>query len=469
MTKDRAKAEKARKGRPRLGSEIEANAASASFSELAALDEIAVERWMRRLGAKHREWLFRHWNFWARPDQRLPPGDWVYWLILAGRGAGKTRAGAEAVREWTRTHEYVNLIGATADDAWDIMVLGESGILACCEDDERPSVSRSAARLSWPSGATSLVFSAEEPDRLRGKQHEKLWCDELAAWRHPEAFEQALLGLRLGESPQAIITTTPRPIKIIKQLLGDANAIVTRGTTYDNSAHLAPAFLERIAARYEGRAIGRQELYGEILQETPGALWTRELIERGRIRGGAAPGEYAEIVVAVDPPASSGERADECGIIVAAKAPGGHVYILADLSSQGDSPGGWAGRVAAAYRNYRANRVVAEVNNGGAMVGEVLRQCEPSLPVRSVSATRGKYLRAEPVAAAYERGLVHHVGVFAKLEDQLCALTPDFDARSAGFSPDRADALVWAVADLTDVEGKRRSGMVDYWRGVAGK
>jgi phage terminase large subunit-like protein len=252
MNKDRAKAVKARRGQPRLSHETDANAACASFSELLELDEIALERWVRRLGAKHREWLFRHWSFWARPDQLLPPGDWVYWLILAGRGAGKTRAGAEAVREWTMTHEFVNLIGATADDAW--------GVLACCEDHERPSVSRSAARLSWPSGATSLVFSAEEPDRLRGKQHEKLWCDELAAWRRPEAFEQALLGLRLGQSPQAVITTTPRPIKIIKQLLGDANAIVTRGTTYDNSAHLAPTFLERIAARYEGRAIGERLL-----------------------------------------------------------------------------------------------------------------------------------------------------------------------------------------------------------------
>jgi phage terminase large subunit-like protein len=349
------------------------------------------------------------------------------------------------------------------------MVLGESGILACCDRNERPHFARSSARLSWPNGATSLVFSAEEPDRLRGKQHEKLWCDEFASWRRPEAFEQALLGLRLGERPQAVITTTPRPIKALKQLLGDKNAIVTRGTTYDNRAHLAPAFLEHIAARYEGRAIGRQELYGEILQETPGALWTQGLIDRHRIAGPDAPGDYAEIVVGVDPPATSGERADECGIVVVARTAAGAVYVLADLSSQGDTPNAWAGRVAAAYRNYRANRVVVEVNNGGAMVGAVLRQSEPNLPVREVTATRGKYLRAEPIAVAYERGLVHHVGVFAKLEDQLCALTPDFEARSAGFSPDRADALVWAVADLIDIDGRKRSGMMDFWRAEAGK
>jgi phage terminase large subunit-like protein len=469
MATDQPQAEPPRKKRRRLSDETDAAAGGATFSKLVSLDENELAQWMRSLGARHGMRLFRHWRFWARPSQLIPPGDWIYWLILAGRGAGKTRAGAEAVREWVKRHDNVNLIGATADDAWDIMVLGESGVLACCRDDERPRVARGSARLTWPNGATSLVFSAEEPDRLRGKQHEKLWCDELAAWRYPEAFEQALLGLRLGSRPQAIVTTTPRPTKLIKDLLADRHAIVTRGATYDNALHLAPAFLERIAARYEGRAIGRQELYGEILEETPGALWTRDLIDRDRIHGDAAPGDYAEIVVGVDPPATAGERADECGIIVAAKTRRGHIYVLADLSSHGDSPSVWAGRVASAYRNYRANRVVAEVNNGGDMVAEVLRQCDPSLPVRAVRATRGKFLRAEPVAAAYERGLVHHVGAFAKLEDQLCALTADFDARSAGFSPDRADALVWAVADLIDIEGKRSTGMLDYWRKQAGK
>jgi phage terminase large subunit-like protein len=266
-----------------------------------------------------------------------------------------------------------------------------------------------------------------------------------------------------------VITTTPRPIKIIKQLLEDKDAIVTRGATFDNADHLAQAFLNKIAARYEGRAIGRQELFAELLEETPGALWTRELIERHRIAASAAPGEYAEIVVAVDPPATSGARADECGIVVAAKAANGEIYVLADLSSQGDTPSGWASRVVAAYRNFRANRVVAEVNNGGEMVADVLRQCEAHLPIRSVTATRGKFLRAEPVAAAYERGMVHHAGIFGKLEDQLCALTADFDARSAGFSPDRADALVWAIADLINLDRKDRAGMVDFYRDAARK
>ncbi len=409
--------------------------------------------------------LSHNWSFWARPDQAPPPGDWIVWLILAGRGAGKTRAGAEAVRRWSLTHRIVNVIGPTADDVRDVMVLGESGILKCCRRDERPRYLASAGRLEWPNGAVSLLFSAEEPDRLRGKQHMKLWLDELAAWRRPDAFDQAMLGLRLGDKPQMIVTTTPRPTRIIKELAADKDTIVTRGSTFDNKGNLAQAFLERITKRYEGRAIGRQELFAEIIEEAQGALWTRTLIERQRIPPEAAPRELAEVVVAVDPPARSGANSDECGLIVAGKAPDGRLYVLADLTSQGDTPAGWAARVGAAYRGFRASRVVVEVNNGGDMVAEVLRQAEPNLPVRSVTATRGKFLRAEPIAAAYERGLVFHAGVFVKLEDQLCALTPDFDRRAAGYSPDRADALVWAIADLLGLDRPSTGGMLDYWAG----
>src|SRR5277367_5959083 len=202
--------------------------------------------------------LFHDWEFWARPDQSPPPGDWIYWLILAGRGAGKTRAGAEAVRQWIRSFAIVNLIGATHDDVRDIMVLGESGLMAICPPGERPHYARASARLSWPNGAVSQLFSAEEPDRLRGKQHMKLWLDEVAAWRDPDAFDQAMLGLRLGDKPQAVITTTPRPTKLIKQLVEDKDAIVTRGSTFDNAPFLAAAYLKRIVSRFEGRAIGRQ-------------------------------------------------------------------------------------------------------------------------------------------------------------------------------------------------------------------
>ena len=297
--------------------------------------------------------IFYDWTFWARPDQAPPPGDWIVWLILAGRGAGKTRAGAEAVRLWSQTFPSVNLIGPTADDVRDVMVMGDSGILNCCRKDERPRYLASAARLEWPNGAMSLLFSAEEPDRLRGKQHMKLWCDELAAWRRPDAFDQAMFGLRLGDKPQMVVTTTPRPTRIIKSLAADKDTIVTRGSTFENKGHLARAFLERIARRYEGRVIGRQELLAEIVEETPGALWTRALIERQRVAPEAAPREFSEVVVAVDPPARSGSQADECGLIVAGKVFDGRLYVLADLTSQGDSPAAWAARVGAAYRGFR--------------------------------------------------------------------------------------------------------------------
>jgi len=395
--------------------------------------------------------LFFDWSLWARQDQRAPEGDWVFWLILAGRGSGKTRAGAEAVRRWAQDFPFVNLMGPTHDDVRDVMVEGESGLLAVCPQDERPTFSRSAQRLDWPNGSVSLLFSAEEPDRLRGKQHMKLWMDELAAWRRSDAFDQAVFGLRLGEKPQAVITTTPRPVKIIKQLVDDKDTIVTRAATFDNADFLAEGFVKRIAARFAGRAIGRQELFAEIVDEAPGALWTRELLEKQRLPA-TQEYEYSLIVIGVDPPAKSGSKADECGIVVVGKRFNGQIHVLADLTSQGETPGQWGARVGAAYRRYKANRVVAEINNGGEMVVEVLRQAEPNLPVRKVTATRGKYVRAEPVAAAYERGVVHHLGVFGALEDQLCTLTPDFDSRVAGYSPDRADALVWAISDLIDPE-----------------
>jgi phage terminase large subunit-like protein len=456
-----AKPPRARRARPALvpGKRI------TRIGDILSLDPRERARIIAEMSPLECAQLFHDWNFWARPEQAPPPGNWVIWLILAGRGAGKTRAGAEAVRRWAQDFPIVNLIGPTADDVRDVMVLGESGVLSCCRKDERPRYVAAAGRIEWPNGAVSSLFSAEEPDRLRGKQHMKLWCDELAAWRRPDTFDQALLGLRLGEKPQAVVTTTPRATRIIRNLARDHDTIVTRGSTFDNKGNLAKAFLERIAARYQGRAIGRQELLAEIVEETPGALWTRALIERQRVAPEAAPREFSEVVIGVDPPARSGANADECGLIVAAKAPSGLYYVLADLSSQGDTPGQWGARVGAAYRGFKANRVVAEINNGGDMVAEVLRQNDPHLPVRAVHATRGKFLRAEPIAAAYERGLVFHAGTFAKLEDQLCALTPDFDPRGAGYSPDRADALVWALADLLGLHRPNSGGMIEFWSG----
>ena len=433
------------------------------FADLYALNVADRARVLAALTEREGAELLYDWEFWSRPDQKPPPGDWIYWLILAGRGAGKTRAGAEAVREWIKNFGHVNLVGPTHDDVRDVMVLGESGLMAICPTPERPQFSRSSQRLVWPNGAVSLLFSAEEPDRLRGKQHMKLWLDEVAAWNYPDAFEQALLGLRLGAKPQAVITTTPRPNKLIKQLVDDANAIVTRGSTFDNSLHLAEAFLKRITARYQGRMIGRQELFAEIVEEAPGALWTRALIERQRLSPSASDAVYSEIVIGVDPPAKSGASADECGIVVVGRTAEGAIHVIADLTSQGETPGQWAARVGVAYRRFKANRVVAEINNGGEMVVEVLRQSDANLPVRKVTATRGKFLRAEPIATAYERGIVHHVGDFPKLEDQLCSLTPDFDARASGFSPDRADALVWAIADLIARDKEGPQALLDFY------
>ena len=430
-----------------------------AFRRLLKLDRKGRLDALAKMAPQEAEAIYYDWSLWAQEKQKLPAGDWIYWLILAGRGAGKTRTGSETVRIWVREHKFVNLIGATRQDARDIMVEGESGILAICPPAERPRFARAADRLEWPNGAISHLFSAEEPDRLRGKQHMKLWADEVAAWREPDALDQALLGLRLGPKPQAILTTTPRPTPLIKRLAADPDAHVTRGTTFDNARHLSAAFIKQIAARFEGRALGRQELYGEIVEATPGALWTRALLERQRLPAPRPLEDYAEIVIGVDPPARSGAKADECGIVVVARTVGGEAHVIADLTTQGETPGQWSARVVEAFRQFRANRVVAEINNGGDMVAQVMRQHDANLPVRAVTATRGKFLRAEPVAAAYERGAVFHCGVFAKLEDQLCALVSDFDARAAGFSPDRADALVWA---LSDILGPGRATPADF-------
>jgi phage terminase large subunit-like protein len=246
-------------------------------------------------------------------------------------------------------------------------------------------------------------------------------------------------------------------------LIDSPDAVVTRGSTFDNARFLAAGFIERITARFEGRTLGRQELYAEIVEETPGALWTRALIERQRLPKDGKPREYAEIVIGVDPPARSGAKADECGIVAVGRTAPGIIHVLADLTSQGETPGEWSARVVATFRQFAANRVVAEINNGGEMVTQVLRQNDPNVPVRTVTATRGKFLRAEPIAAAYERGVVFHLGVFDKLEDQLCSLTSDFDARASGYSPDRADALVWAIADLISPRGATPSDMLQFY------
>jgi phage terminase large subunit-like protein len=372
------------------------------------------------------------------------------WLLLAGRGFGKTRTGAELMRArvTARTARRVALVAPTAADARSVMVEGESGILAISPSWDRPRYEPSKRRLTWPNGAVATLYSADEPERLRGPQHDAAWCDELASWRYPEAWDMLMFGLRSGSDPRVVVTTTPRPTKLLRELAADRTVALTQGTTYDNRANLAVNFLAQIVHKYEGTRLGRQEIEAEILDDVPGGLWSRGVVEAGRVR--SAP-LLVRIVVSIDPAATSGEEADETGIIVAGKDGQGHGWVLADLSGR-YPPVEWAKAAVAAYRTHKADRIVAEVNNGGEMVEATLRVIEPNLAFAPVYASRGKITRAEPVAALYEQGKVHHLGAFPQLEDQMCNLSRemhhDFGGRRARHSPDRVDALVWALTDL---------------------
>jgi predicted phage terminase large subunit-like protein len=406
----------------------------------------------------------------ARASQIPPPGDWRVWLLLAGRGFGKTRTGAEFIRAQVMAGEArrIALVAPTALDARSVMVEGESGLLAIGPPQERPEYEPSLHRLTWPNGAIATVYSADEPNRLRGPQHDLAWCDELAAWRYPAAWDMLMFGLRLGEDPRVVVTTTPRPIKLVRELLADPKVAVTRGRTVENREHLAPAFLEQIVRRYRGTRLGRQELDGEILDDMPGALWNHGLIDAARVS--TAPDlvrpELTRIVVAIDPAVSSGEHSDETGIIVAGKTGDGHGYVLADLSGH-YRPAEWAKVAITAWQTHRADRIVAEVNNGGEMVEATLRVIDPDVPYAAVHAARGKVARAEPVAALYEQGRIHHLGALPQLEDQMCAFSPgahgDFDRDSAGYSPDRVDALVWALSELF-IEAMAGAAVAEFYR-----
>ena len=405
-----------------------------------------------------------HWAAWARAEQRIPPGDWTYWLIKAGRGFGKTRAGAETVRQWVADgRRYVNLIGATADDARDIMVQGESGILAVCPRGERPEYKPSQRKLVWPNGRESLIFTADEPDRLRGKQHDALWCDEVAAWRYAESWDQAKFGLRLGSHPQAVLTTTPRPTKLIREIMADPATVVTNGSTYDNRANLAPSFFSAVLKKYEGTRLGRQEIAGEVLDDNPGALFKRADIDRARLL--VAP-QLERIVVAIDPAATSAEGSDDTGMVVAGIATidgTTHGYILHDLTCH-ETPMGWAKVAVQAYHQHKADRIIGEANNGGDMIEAVIRAVDTNVSYRKVTATRGKAIRAEPVAALYEQGRIHHIGLLGPLEDELCEWDP---ADTSAASPNRLDAMVWAITDLMLADST--TGILDFYRNESRK
>lgn len=404
------------------------------------------------------------WKFWARPNQLEPEGNWTTWLILAGRGFGKTRTGAETIRQWVcgdtplspgRCHK-IALVAETAPDARDVMVEGPAGLLACHPKDFRPTYYPSKRSVEWPNGAQAILFNAVEPDQLRGPQFDAAWCDELAKWRYAgETWDQLQFGLRLGEHPRQIVTTTPRPIPVVRRLMSDPDTVVTRGRTFDNAANLAAPFLKQVEERYGGTRLGRQELEGEMLGDIPGALWNREGIDNSRIR--EVPTDLSRIIVAVDPAASSGEDADETGIVVVGVATDKdgvtRGYVLADKSIKG-TPEEWASAAVSAYREFSADRIVAEKNNGGEMVESVLKAQDRSVPVTLVHASRGKVVRAEPISALYEQGRVHHVGRFDKLEDQMCLFAQDM-SRTEG-SPDRVDALVWGLTSVFDKITSRR-------------
>ena len=388
-------------------------------------------------------WLY-DWPSWARPEQLTPPGDWRIWLILAGRGWGKTRVGAEDGKTYGLEHKdsRIGIVAPTYADARDTCVEGESGLLACLPASKVLRWNRSLGELSLTNGARYKLFSADEPERLRGPQHHRMWFDEMGAWKYPQqTFDMAMFGLRLGMTPQAVITTTPRPIPLVKDLMRrvGADVVLTKRSTYDNLDNLAPAFVQQIVARYAGSRLGRQELEAEILDDNPGALWKRDALDALRV---LQHPDLARVVVAVGPAATSNEGSDETGIIGAGRgASDGHGYVLEDASLR-DTPAEWARAAVTLYHKLKADRIVAEANQGGDMVAHTIHTVDPNVPVKLVHASRGKVARAEPVAALYEQSRVHHVGTFPDMEDQMCNWTQG-DA-----SPDRLDALVWALTEL---------------------
>ena len=335
------------------------------LEQLADLPKAEVDALIRAMAPGEANAFEYHWRYRARPEQLPPGGSWRVWLLLAGRGFGKTRCGAEWVRAEVKAgRRRIALVAPTAADARDVMVEGESGILAISPDHERPLYEPSKRRLTWRNGAVATTFSADEPERLRGPQHDAAWCDELGAWRYPEAWDMLMFGMRLGADPRTVVTTTPRPAKLIRDLVRDPTCVVTRGSSYENRANLAGAFLQQIIKKYEGTRLGRQELNAELLDDVPGALWSRALIEAARPPMGFVMPDLVRVVVAIDPAASSGEDADETGIIVAGKDKDSRGYLLADLSGH-HTPIEWARIAVAAYKSHGADRIVAEVNNGG--------------------------------------------------------------------------------------------------------
>lgn len=398
-----------------------------------------------------------YFPFWAMDHQLPPEGDWRTWVVMGGRGAGKTRAGSEWVRSMVEgpcsrspgCAHAVALVGETLEQAREVMVRGESGILACSPADRMPEFQASRNALVWPNGAEARLFSAHDPERLRGPQFDAAWVDEIAKWRNmQETWDMLQFALRTGDAPRACVTTTPRSVKLLRELLRRDTTVLTRAATEANAANLAKSYLDEVRARYDGTRLGRQELDGELLSDIDGALWSLATLEAAVIN---LQPRLDRIVVAVDPPAGSKASSDDCGIVVVGARMSGppqewRAVVLEDATVSASSPTQWAGAAIDAWKRHKADRVVAEVNQGGAMVRSVIDSVQMGVPFTAVHATRGKSARAEPVAALYEQGRVHHLRGLSALEDQMCQMTTR-GFRGSG-SPDRVDALVWAVTEV---------------------
>lgn len=399
-------------------------------------------------------WLF---EFWALPHQLPPEGAWKTWVVMGGRGAGKTRAGAEWVRAEVEgatpdapgRARRVALVGETVDQVREVMVMGESGIIACSPPDRRPEWQATRRRLVWPNGAIAQVFSAHDPASLRGPQFDAAWADELAKWpKGQEAWDQLQFALRLGENPRQVVTTTPQNVGVLKDILKNPSTVMTHAPTEANRAHLATSFLEEVRARYAGTRLGAQELQGLLIEEAEGALWKADALDQTRIE--VLP-VFDRVVVAVDPSVTAGAASDECGIVVVGAVTSGppqswRAVVLEDATVRGATPDGWARAAIAAMDRHKADRLVVEVNQGGDLVTKVIRSFDALVPIKAVHASKGKAARAEPIAALYEQGRVGHVRGLAALEDQMCQMTAQGYLGKG--SPDRLDALVWALTEL---------------------
>lgn len=424
---------------------------------MALLPASARLEFLSSLSEPEAQQLLYDWRgFWARPNQIQPDGDWLFWVLKAGRGFGKTRVGAETVREWAEDPtERILLVAPVASDVRETMIEGPSGLMQCYPPGARPEYNPSRHLITFPSGAVGITRSADEPERLRGPQFTKFWADEICAWRFiAEAWSQIMFGFRLPTKRlRGVITSTPKPIKTFTELLANPGTVVTSASSYENRANLSQTYYQQVIAPYEGTRLGRQEILGEVLDDVPGALWKRGMIDATRIRFDTIQWDkLVRIVVAIDPGVSTGENSDPTGIVCAALTNSGHGIVLDDLTCK-ESPWGWAKIAVSLLFSRHGDRIVGERNNGGDLVESNLRTINPNIPYRSVWASHGKATRAEPVAALYEQGRIHHAGNLSALEDEMCAFVPGLPAKP---SPNRMDALVWAFTELFGLDGEKR-------------